>query len=81
MYQTNLVSWLMHVAGSESLGQRLLGGHPFIRGTLQGGDNLLGGLINSSMRKGLKEQQLSSANRLISATHEVVICPHCSHAI
>ena len=63
----------MHIAGLESLGQRHLSGHPFTRGTLWEGDNLLGGLIKNSMRKGLREQQLACGSRLVNAVHEVAI--------
>ena len=41
---------------------------PFIRGTLRGGGSLLGGLINRSMRKGLRGHQLASDNKLIRTT-------------
>ena len=71
MHQMHLISWLMHIVGLESLGHRHLDGHLITKGTLQGRDTLLGGLINNSMRNGLKEQQLASGNRLISAVHEM----------
>ena len=71
MHQTHLVHWSMHVANSKSFGQRHLDGHSFTRGTLRGGGNLLGGLVNCSMSKGLREQQLASGSKLISTTHEV----------
>ena len=61
----------MHVASLESLGKRHLDGHSFTGGTLQERGTLLGGLINSFVRNGLKNQQLTNGSKLINATHEM----------
>ena len=61
----------MHIASLESLRKRHLDGHSFTGGTLQERGTLLGGIINNSVRNGLKNQQLTNGSKLISATHEM----------
>ena len=56
MHQMHMIRWLIRDVGLEGLDQRHLDGHPFTKGTL------LGGLINNSIRDGLKKQLVASGS-------------------